>query len=305
MAVFHKKSEPIDFISPQGTEKLYKLVIQQKYPYKIDSRTDEEKILDNAKYYIRFFSSGSTDYNEELPLKLITKSLHNLRVSEETIKEVLEQDGWIIRDREHIGLVIQIPTSQWSDGDSLFEGEDFLDFEPGTENDDYELGLPVCYNRDNENWDEEDDGEVSTRAMNGSAMPGEAEPIPSMCSMFLEPSREGTMGELPSDVATNEVSDQDSLSMTNGIAISPRFTSSPWVKNPNDAKEDRKSGTSKKLSLDPDTPPNSFSPDVADSGYPASGPDLSPDLPSIEDDVDSDSSSDAEALQPEAMEVKE
>ncbi|XP_014214301.1 uncharacterized protein LOC106643607 [Copidosoma floridanum] len=125
MAVFYKSC---DLAVPKipGTEGLFKTVETYEYPYEVDSRSDEEKILADAVYYIRKLSTNNELMEEEVPLRSIM-SLMQIPVTESDLRDILRGDGWSIEDREDGPVVMIPPPTQYSDQST--NQENFFDID--------------------------------------------------------------------------------------------------------------------------------------------------------------------------------
>lgn len=123
MAVFHRHSVLHDEI-PEGVDCLLKTVVSHKYPHRVDNRSDEEKILDEAVYYIRLYSARNEEYSEEIPLKNLMFSVEKYRISIEILKSILQEANWGIVERED-GPAVLVPARSVF---STYSGADFDDF---------------------------------------------------------------------------------------------------------------------------------------------------------------------------------
>lgn len=163
MAVFHRLSEKDS--CNIGVEGLFKTVAMHEYPYRVDNRSDEEKILDEAAYYIRYLSVQDCDMEEEVPLKKVLDMLRSFNISLDVLKTILEEGGWRILNRETGPVVLVPPRSTYSDysAEEQYWSNDYSE----SNGDDWnrDPGPPTGLNRyleesylnhwDNENWDEE------------------------------------------------------------------------------------------------------------------------------------------------------
>ncbi|XP_033321982.2 hen1 methyltransferase [Megalopta genalis] len=154
MAIFHRHSEYRDDYNQSATD-LFNSVAIHDYPVHVDNRSDEQKILDEAKYYIERLSYQDPDMEEEVPLRRLLEMLKSFNISEDTLRSILEDAGYAFENRES-GPTVVIPQLTWSDysgmGHWSIEQEDGWNTEPGP---------PVDSNRyleedwNNPNWDEE------------------------------------------------------------------------------------------------------------------------------------------------------
>ncbi|XP_058799198.1 uncharacterized protein LOC131668783 [Phymastichus coffea] len=149
MAVFHRTCD-LKVVKVPGIEGLYKSIEVYEYPFEIDNRSDEQKILDDAIYYINKFSINQEEFEEQIPLKKLLKTMSNFYITEDYLKEILENASYTVVDRDD-GLVVLVPQlSSESEGPRSWNEDDFLD----TVNDwDEEPGPPVGYYNRNQNLD--------------------------------------------------------------------------------------------------------------------------------------------------------
>lgn len=126
MAVFHKAYE-LQLVKVPAVEGLYKPVAEYEYPFEVDNRSDEQKILDDAVYYIRKFSGNSEELAEEIPLQMLLDVLKKFYISLNDLKEILENANWNVADRDE-GLVVLVPPPS-SFSDHSFIEDDFMDNE--------------------------------------------------------------------------------------------------------------------------------------------------------------------------------
>lgn len=166
MAVFHRISEK-EFCNI-GIENLFKTIVKYEYPFRIDNRSDEEKILDEAAYYIRYLSYQNEDMEEEVPLNVLINMLKSFHISTNTLQTILEDGGWTIENHESGPVVLVPPISTFSDDSAvLSEIAQFNDHSDLYSDEDWprEAGPPINCNRflrqessdiwTNENWNEE------------------------------------------------------------------------------------------------------------------------------------------------------
>lgn len=166
MAVFHRISEKE--LCNIGIENLFKTVVKYEYPFRIDNRSDEEKILDEAAYYIRYLSYQNEDMEEEVPLNVLINMLKSFHISTNTLQTILEDGGWTIENHESGPVVLVPPISTFSDDSAvLSEIAQFNDHSDLYSDEDWprEAGPPINCNRflrqessdiwSNENWNEE------------------------------------------------------------------------------------------------------------------------------------------------------
>ncbi|KAK2584717.1 hypothetical protein KPH14_007050 [Odynerus spinipes] len=165
MAIFHRYDEEHDDIIGTkllGTEGLFKVIASQEYPFKVDNRSDEQKILDEALYYIRRLSFQVEDLQEELPLERLLPLLNKFNVTMESLRTILEDAGWAIVNNERGPTVLIPQPSTFSDYSAI--EDNFLDEDRWNE----ESEPPIDYyneytNQDltfndtwtSETWDEE------------------------------------------------------------------------------------------------------------------------------------------------------
>ncbi|XP_078044563.1 hen1 methyltransferase isoform X2 [Augochlora pura] len=160
MAIFHRHCEYRDD-SSQSVEGLFNVVAVHYYPMQEDNRSDEQKIVDEAKYYIGWLLYQDPEIEEELPLKRLLGMLKSFNVSEEALQTILEDAGYTFENRES-GPTIILPQLTWSDH-SPIEGDGWSNEHSLINEDEWdaEPGAPSNSTRyleedwDNPNWDEE------------------------------------------------------------------------------------------------------------------------------------------------------
>ncbi|KOC66014.1 Small RNA 2'-O-methyltransferase [Habropoda laboriosa] len=162
MALFERVSD--ENVCSCGIEGLFKTVVRHEYPFRVDNRSDEEKILDEAAFYIRHLSYKDCDMEEEVPLQKLLDMLKSFHISINVLQTILEEAGWVVENRES-GPVVLVPSESFSDY-SAVENELWNDNFP-TDEDDWnrEPGPPVhsirfleqnsLDNWDDQHWDEE------------------------------------------------------------------------------------------------------------------------------------------------------
>ncbi|XP_015433684.1 PREDICTED: uncharacterized protein LOC107189628 isoform X2 [Dufourea novaeangliae] len=162
MAIFHRLSDYNDCYG-LSVEGLFKTVTVYEYPFHVDNRSDEQKILDEATYYIRQLSYQDVDMEEEVPLGKLLDMLKSFHISIDALQTILEEAGWSIASREFGPVVLVPPRTVFSDY-SVAEGARWSSGYTTTDEDDWDVepGAPANSFRylereiwDNENWDEE------------------------------------------------------------------------------------------------------------------------------------------------------
>ncbi|EFN74217.1 UPF0486 protein C1orf59-like protein [Camponotus floridanus] len=108
MAVFHQQSLIEECNKIIGVDGLFKTVARYDYPVYVDTRSDEEKLLHEATYHITtlaFFQEN----RDEVILSNILPYLQekNFNVTIETLRKVLTDANWIIKDGED-GPIVKI-----------------------------------------------------------------------------------------------------------------------------------------------------------------------------------------------------
>ncbi|KAG9433370.1 hypothetical protein HZU67_05339 [Apis mellifera carnica] len=338
MAVFHRISEKE--LCNIGIENLFKTVVKYEYPFRIDNRSDEEKILDEAAYYIRYLSYQNEDMEEEVPLNVLINMLKSFHISTNTLQTILEDGGWTIENHESGPVVLVPPISTFSDDSAvLSEIAQFNDHSDLYSDEDWprEAGPPINSNRflrqessdvwSNENWNEE-----SIVIPQNNSIPNNNTYLFDEENILLNNESETTRNTEIFE-RDNEINDEENL---NAISNIDNFNNSFYNASPlrlnestelpnsiissltkfEDVKEDSFFYVVSDAQDDPtskivETPPKSWSPEIIDSGYPnsASAQDMTPeyDLPSIAQDhiSESESPSIAEAPEVEMLEVIE
>ncbi|XP_070156491.1 putative uncharacterized protein DDB_G0282129 isoform X2 [Polyergus mexicanus] len=119
MAVFHRHSLIEECNKIIGVDGLFKTVARYDYPIYVDNRSDTEKLLHEATYHI--MKLASTEENQdEVVLSDILPYLEekNFTVTIETLRKVLTDANWIIKDREDGPIVkIDVSSSDYEDED--------------------------------------------------------------------------------------------------------------------------------------------------------------------------------------------
>jgi len=124
MAVFHRvlpKNEiliPDEYTQSRGQQELFNTIATYNYSIGHDIRSDEQKILDEATYYINYLSYNINDEEEprnyEIYLDRILHFMTKYTVSIETLRSILTDAGWSVVDREN-GPVVLNPSEDSSD----------------------------------------------------------------------------------------------------------------------------------------------------------------------------------------------
>lgn len=104
-----------------GVEGLLKKVTSHEYPFRVDNRSDEQKILDEATYYISRFSQTNEEGAEEYPLEELLMKLQNFQISIEVLREVLVNGGWAISDGPEGPVILCPDPTTFSDYDEEME----------------------------------------------------------------------------------------------------------------------------------------------------------------------------------------
>lgn len=128
MAVFHRilprdqsRIKILDECTQfKGQHDLFNTVAKYDYYMGGDIRSDEQKILDEAIYYIHYLSCNVESYNEEssrnyeIYLDRILYFMTKYTVTVETLRSILTDAGWNVVDREN-GPVVLNPSESSSD----------------------------------------------------------------------------------------------------------------------------------------------------------------------------------------------
>lgn len=146
MAVFHRLSEKDS--CNVGVEGLFKTVAVHEYPFCTDNRSDEQKILDEATYYIRYLSFQDCEMEEEVPLEKVLHMLRTFRISIDVLQTILEEAGWAITNRDIGPVVLVPPASTYSDYSTVEEAL-WSNYSATDEEDNWnrEPGPPINSNR--------------------------------------------------------------------------------------------------------------------------------------------------------------
>lgn len=120
MAVFHRvlprKDSRLEILIPdeymqlKGHHSLFNTVATYKYSTGRDIRSDEQKVLDEAIYYINYLSYDTNNEDEsriyEIYLDRILSFMTKYTISTETLRSILTDAGWSIVDRENGPVVL-------------------------------------------------------------------------------------------------------------------------------------------------------------------------------------------------------
>ncbi|KAH0557226.1 hypothetical protein KQX54_001967 [Cotesia glomerata] len=93
-------------------EDVFELVHKENYPVLVDNRSDEDKISDEASYFLRSFHLNND--LDEMPLERLAEIMET---SMETLRDVLEARGWELLDRDSGVFVVCKPLSVVSEFD--------------------------------------------------------------------------------------------------------------------------------------------------------------------------------------------
>ncbi|XP_043274722.1 uncharacterized protein Hen1 [Venturia canescens] len=121
MAIFTRVNIPSEVEMIFGVDGLLKNVTSQEYPYRVDNRSDEQKILDEATYHIRNFARTNDEGAEEYPLEDLMKKLESFHITGEALREILVNGGWTICESDEGPMILCPEQTTFSDYD--FEAE--------------------------------------------------------------------------------------------------------------------------------------------------------------------------------------
>lgn len=155
------KLEGCDYVNCCDSSQVYELVASYSFPFTIDNRTLEEKILEESQYYLNYRARDKMMYEQrdddsyedqieqriELESLLDYSFINNLTEDVEIVKNVLKKAGWRVEDGKVI-VKVEIEESEESNDDQ----DDF------GESDEGEFGIydnsKVVSNIENEWWDD-------------------------------------------------------------------------------------------------------------------------------------------------------
>lgn len=123
MAVFTRTHE-LHCHTAYGIEGLLNSVTVQEFPHRIDNRSDEEKILDEAAYYIRQFGINNAECLEEYPLSNLLRHLEKFYITVSTLREILENGGYSVIDLPEGPAVTCPAISSFSDYDDEIDADE-------------------------------------------------------------------------------------------------------------------------------------------------------------------------------------
>ncbi|XP_015181006.1 PREDICTED: uncharacterized protein LOC107068784 [Polistes dominula] len=151
MAIFHRNSEE-NSSQLLGVDNLFKLVTKNDFPYKVDKRSNKQKILDEISYHMSR-SANFNNFQGELSLNTLFSLLKQFNVTMESLRIILKEGGWSIVDREEGPVVLTsdepnaIEDNFFDDDRLSKESETSLDYNGYTNSEDHYWP--------SENWDEE------------------------------------------------------------------------------------------------------------------------------------------------------
>ncbi|XP_012234845.1 uncharacterized protein Hen1 [Linepithema humile] len=146
MAVFHRLSLIEECNQISGVDGLFKRVCRYDYPVNIDTRSDEQKILDEATYYINFLSFKKDEYTEEVSLSDVVSYMEKCyTVTTEALRTILVDAGWTVQDRDDGPVILNSQSTNSSNDEMDLDIIDDVDFtNEGDEwNVNYEPGPPT------------------------------------------------------------------------------------------------------------------------------------------------------------------
>ncbi|KAK0159614.1 hypothetical protein PV327_010710 [Microctonus hyperodae] len=121
MAIFHRRED----INTQQTVPIsnandsFNLILHVEYPFRIDNRSLEAKILDEASYFIRRYQLNNDCEDETMPFDYLLEIMDDLTIRTDEFREILSKAGWQVVNDEHGGLIIILkPLSVFSNSDA-------------------------------------------------------------------------------------------------------------------------------------------------------------------------------------------
>ncbi|KAJ4444026.1 hypothetical protein ANN_05815 [Periplaneta americana] len=116
MAVFARAPQ---YSSPQlsdlkmlQSEEKYVLVREYSYPVRVDNRTDEEKILHQAEYYIRVLADNEKycrDMSIQIPVQDLLPHVRLWCDSVSVLRDILKEAGWEVTEHAEDGMAVVYP----------------------------------------------------------------------------------------------------------------------------------------------------------------------------------------------------
>lgn len=156
MAVFHRTLPrnqstieiliPDEYFQLRGRDELFNTIAVYDYFTRSDSRSDEQKIRDEAVYYIHYLSYNHTDDEDtchEVHLDRLLHFMTKYTVTIETLRLILTDAGWSVVDREDGPVVLNPPEDS---DDEMFN---FGGFDDENEDENYE----VNFTNGEDRWD--------------------------------------------------------------------------------------------------------------------------------------------------------
>lgn len=157
MAIFERKEDPSTMgIDILGVEGFFETIDTIIYPYFADKRTDNEKVLDEAIYYVNFISSRNEDASDAVYLREVLMMMQKYSISLDVLKNLMRERGYIIEELDD-GPVVILPEENNSDTDEIYIEDMEFDGELSLTDDEHEMEM---YDMDedvmieNGNWNE-------------------------------------------------------------------------------------------------------------------------------------------------------
>ncbi|KAJ9582044.1 hypothetical protein L9F63_003627 [Diploptera punctata] len=116
-----------DLPETEESDVVYEEIRCYEFPYHIDNRTDDEKILHEAEYYIRvlaMYDKYNTDKGIYIPLKQILPRVEKWNTSETMLKNLLEDAGWEVEISHNSETCVVYPC--FDPESSIAESDDYV-----------------------------------------------------------------------------------------------------------------------------------------------------------------------------------
>ncbi|XP_014608125.1 PREDICTED: uncharacterized protein LOC106788923 [Polistes canadensis] len=153
MVIFHRNSEE-NSSELLGVDNLFKLITLENFPFKIDKRSEKQKILDEVSYYMS--RSANHDNSEgELSLKSLVSLLKEFNVTMESLKPILKEGGWSIVDHEEGPFICSSDQPNTIEDDFLDDNRSYKESETSVDYNEYTYSEDFNHFWPSENWDEE------------------------------------------------------------------------------------------------------------------------------------------------------
>lgn len=128
MAIFERNDDSCTLaIEVPGIEGFYQTIETYIYPFTPDKRTDSQKVLDEAMYYVNFISSMSDESSNEVHLNEVQMLMKKYTISLDLLTNIMREGGHTIEDREDGPVMILTEESDPDLDEYIADGSDQFD----------------------------------------------------------------------------------------------------------------------------------------------------------------------------------